>query len=115
MRSDGKIFATAGWDGRARVYTTGKNPMADAGAGSDAEVREVAVLKWHQEGCYAVGFAHIRSQIEESIGSVALTSQPNKGDGKVLTVAERRDAAARNAHWLAVGSKDGKVSLWDIF
>jgi hypothetical protein len=78
-------------------------------------MREVAVLKWHQEGCYAVGFAHVRNQKKADTGSTALVSQQKESDGKVLTVAERRDAAARNAHWLAVGSKDGKVSLWDIF
>jgi WD40 repeat protein len=115
MRSDGKVFATAGWDGRARVYTAVKSPVADAGVGSGAEMREVAVLKWHQEGCYAVGFAPVRSQEKADTGSIALVSQQNESDGKMLTVAERRDAAARNAHWLAVGSKDGKVSLWDIF
>jgi WD40 repeat protein len=115
MRSDGKIFATAGWDGRARVYTAGKNSAAGADAGNGADIREVAVLKWHQEGCYAVGFAHIRNQEQASTESTALISQPSEGDGRMLTAAERRDAAARNAHWLAVGSKDGKVSLWDIF
>ncbi|KIW36180.1 ASTRA-associated protein 1 [Exophiala oligosperma] len=39
-RSDGKIFATAGWDARVRVYST-------------RTMRELAVLQWHQQGCYA--------------------------------------------------------------
>ncbi|GME27423.1 wd40 repeat-like protein [Neofusicoccum parvum] len=46
VRSDGRILATAGWDGRVRVY-------------SARSVREVAVLAWHKEGCYAVAFADV--------------------------------------------------------
>ncbi|RAK79955.1 WD40 repeat domain-containing protein, partial [Aspergillus fijiensis CBS 313.89] len=41
VRSDGRILATAGWDSRVRVY-------------SCKTLKEVAVLKWHREGCYAV-------------------------------------------------------------
>ena len=32
-----------------------------------------------------------------------------------LSVAERRIKQAINTHWIAVGGKDGKVSLWDIY
>ena len=46
VRSDGKIFATAGWDARIRVYST-------------KTMRELAVLKWHKQGCYAVAFAQV--------------------------------------------------------
>lgn len=34
---------------------------------------------------------------------------------KLQTVTERREAKVRSTHWLAAGSKDGKVSLWDIY
>jgi hypothetical protein len=115
MRSDRKIFATAGWDGRARVYAVGKATSDGAVAGEVGKMREVAVLKWHQDGCYAVGFAHVKGDEAASSNITALNSQGQVDDGMILSVAERRDAAARNAHWLAVGSKDGKVSLWDIF
>ena len=86
VRSDGRIIATAGWDGRGRVY-------------SARTLEEVAVLAWHKEGCYATAFAHVR---EESNASTT-------------TVAQRRANKARTTHYLALGSKDGKVSLWDIF
>jgi WD40 repeat protein len=115
MRSDGKIFATAGWDGRARVYVAGESASDGALAGEVGKVREVAVLRWHQEGCYAVGFAHVKSEEDSTNKSTSLESRGQVDDGVILSVAERRDAAARNAHWLALGSKDGKVSLWDIF
>jgi len=98
IRNDGKIFATAGWDGRIRVY--GVKGM-----------KELAVLKWHGEGVYSVDFAEIISE-KETEG----------GDGKELvkslrslTVKEERNWKAKMGHWLVGGSKDGKVSLWDIY
>jgi WD40 repeat protein len=98
VRSDGKIFATAGWDGRVRVYSV-------------KTMKELAVLKWHGEGCYAVSFAEVvdeggDSKQEVSAGELAK---------RALTVAQRREEKARTTHWLAAGSKDGKVSLWEIY
>ncbi|KAL8930931.1 MAG: hypothetical protein Q9208_000032 [Pyrenodesmia sp. 3 TL-2023] len=113
VRSDGKIFATAGWDGRVRVY-------------SAKTMKEVAVLKWHKVGCYATAFAEIVDS--ESIDTVV--DGPRKEEGEeegefnttvakpstaMSIVQQRRDARAQSTHWLAVGSKDGKVSLWDIY
>ncbi|QIW99373.1 hypothetical protein AMS68_004891 [Peltaster fructicola] len=49
VRSDEKILATAGWDGRVRVYST-------------RTMKELAVLKWHKEGCYAVAFAELDAE-----------------------------------------------------
>jgi WD40 repeat protein len=88
VRNDQKIFATAGWDGRMRVYSV-------------KGMKELAVLKWHGEGCYAVAFADV--------------DDANAVQGRSLTVAELRVEKARTTHWLAAGSKDGKVSLWEIY
>lgn len=100
VRDDGKIFATAGWDARVRVY--------DAKA-----MKELAVLKWHKEGCYATSFADVEigpAQAEASSANGALVERTGK-----LTVREERLRRTKMAHWLAVGAKDGKVSLWDIY
>jgi len=101
VRADGKIFATAGWDGRVRVYAA-------------KGMKELAVLKWHKEGCYAAAFAGVldggatdAGQLEDSTG---VTSK-----GKALTVSQQRVARSKATHWLAAGSKDGRVSLWDIY
>ena len=99
VRPDQKIFATAGWDGRARVYST-KNS------------KELAVLKWHKEGCYALAFAGFNVPIE--------TPENNQNEEqaiveKRLTVSDQRTQKAQSTHWLALGSKDGKVSLWDVY
>ncbi|KAF3190480.1 ASTRA complex subunit [Orbilia oligospora] len=92
LRSDGRLFATAGWDSRIRVYTA-------------RNMKEVAVLKWHREGCYAVTFAKI---FNESNGAVQVNDT-------ILTVSQQRENRNRQAHMLAAGSKDGRVSLWEIF
>lgn len=110
IRSDGRLFATAGWDSKTRVYST-------------KSMREVAVLKWHAVGCFSVAFADIT--LDESSHDVDTNTKSTDDDPAStttvvprllkMTVKERRVKRATDAHWLATGSKDGKVSLWDVF
>ncbi|KAJ6443171.1 WD40 repeat-like domain-containingprotein [Purpureocillium lavendulum] len=117
VRSDGKIFATAGWDATVRVY-------------SCKTLRELAVLQWHKVGAYAVAFA--------DVGQVPAETPPPSGDasrghstpgktdavvasgngsrnssrgGALVGVKERRIRQAREVHWIAAGAKDGKSGL----
>jgi WD40 repeat protein len=110
LRSDGTIFATAGWDSRIRVYAAGS-------------MRELAVLKWHKDGCYAVAFA----ELDKGEAKSSETPNPSSTIGAneiaqiqqepplARIVEHRRNERTRFTHWLAAGSKDGKVSLWDIY
>lgn len=108
MRSDGKIFATAGWDARVRVY-------------SAKSMKELAVLKWHKTGCYATAFAQIdvstTSHVKGEFDDETLDNEMR--ETRVVkqgpSVQQKRDEKAQTAHWLAAGSKDGKISLWDIY
>ncbi|KAL8872765.1 MAG: hypothetical protein Q9174_001656 [Haloplaca sp. 1 TL-2023] len=111
VRSDGNIFATAGWDARIRVYSV-------------KTMKELAVLKWHKVGCYATAFARVANPTSIKPETVAIKKEAvEESDDKTLahqdtpvrTVQQRRDAKAQSTHWLAAGSKDGKVSLWDIY
>ncbi|KAB5540224.1 WD40-repeat-containing domain protein [Coniochaeta sp. 2T2.1] len=115
IRSDARIFATAGWDSKIRVYSV-------------KTMKEVAVLKWHQVGCYTVAFSTLEPTSDSDNRHSADTKSPNdQEDGPAststtlvpklvdMTVREKRIRAAKAAHWLAAGSKDGKVSLWDVF
>jgi WD40 repeat protein len=121
VRNDGKVLATAGWDGRVRVYSV-------------KTMGELACLKWHREGVYAVSFADVVGQggaegsgIRDETGRAESAKERNsgsrgqevakraEGDEMVLSVGERRTQDTRNKHWLAAGSKDGKVSLWEIY
>jgi ASTRA-associated protein 1 len=101
IRSDGKIFATAGWDSRVRVYST-------------KTMKELAVLRWHKDGCYSTAFADLSNDDD--------TAMPTSKDGSqaVTTSAldiikQQRSTKAQRTHWLAAGGKDGKISLWDIY
>ena len=101
-------------------------------------MKEVAVLKWGSGvGSYATAFAEVGARcgkvVEEwdkealveastststSASSSTSTSvaPPQVNQSGVLTsVQHRRDEKARSTHWLALGAKDGKVSLWDIY
>ncbi|KAJ5690403.1 hypothetical protein N7462_004795 [Penicillium macrosclerotiorum] len=112
IRSDGKIFATAGWDSRVRVY-------------SSKTMKELAVLKWHKEGCYAVAFGQVlpgtrsepsstQSEKSESWRSTPGTDR-HSAEKSLAAVHLQRNKKIQQTHWLAAGSKDGKVSLWDIY
>ncbi|KAF9773865.1 hypothetical protein IL306_008235 [Fusarium sp. DS 682] len=111
IRSDGRIFATAGWDSKVRVYST-------------KTMKELAVLKWHQVGCYAVAFADVK--ISDQAKQETSMSKGPQATGNAstrigsltrtgLSVKEQRIATARETHWIAAGAKDGKISLWDIY
>ena len=97
VRSDEKILATAGWDSRIRVY-------------SAKTLRELAVLKWHKQGCYALSFADLTEP-----SAMTDADDSNVKDSQIQTVEQRRHAKIEATHWLAAGSKDGKISLWDIY
>ncbi|WAO90618.1 Hypothetical protein NCS54_00805200 [Fusarium falciforme] len=114
IRSDGKIFATAGWDSKVRVY-------------SAKTMKELAVLKWHQVGCYAVAFADVTIPEEAKDKKGQEAGEPGSQNQSIvsrragslirtgLSVKDQRIATARKTHWIAAGAKDGKISLWDIY
>lgn len=99
IRSDESVFATAGWDSRVRIYSVKSK-------------REVAVLTFHKESCYAVAFGDIQTDGTEQEPEIHKSSLSTTG---VTLSSGRREKASRATHWLAAGSKDGKVSLWDVF
>ena len=184
FRDDGLLFATAGWDGRGRVYRAGSldseagvkakrdndqaksvdgmlNNKGEEKENSSGKVKgkamkELAVLKWHRDGCYSMAFAHtIKSDLNgnqpagspvdkpsawiQKRNNTAESTKPESGipqrkeeqpvteiikapDANLalrgvggLTLSQRREEKAKTMRWLAMGSKDGRVSLWDIF
>jgi hypothetical protein len=116
IRSDEKVFATAGWDSRIRVY-------------SGKTMKELAVLKWHKDGCYSVAFGDTESTSSVVSPSPESAKQEPRDadqgaagqttvDGRnysLATVQQQRNQKVQQTHWLAAGSKDGKISLWDIY
>ena len=82
------------------------------------------MLKWHKVGCYATAFARVGEESELAGGgddddAKAVCEQRSNNSCScssiVSAVQQRRDRKAQSTHWLAVGAKDGKVSLWDIY
>jgi WD40 repeat protein len=102
IRNDGKVFATAGWDTKVRVYAT-------------KGLKELAVLKWHKEGCYSLAFADVQEGSAEAENAEDEKASPLVKGSNEMTVKQERLWKAKTTHWLAVGSKDAKVSLWDIY
>ncbi|KAL9109544.1 MAG: hypothetical protein Q9227_005880 [Pyrenula ochraceoflavens] len=100
IRSDGKIFATAGWDKKARVYST-------------KTMKELAVLKWHKEGCYTIVLADVLGQ--QIVGDMEIEGQRATAALSLEKIRKARLKKAQEMHWLAAGGKDGKISLWDIY
>ncbi|KAF3907752.1 hypothetical protein AA313_de0209487 [Arthrobotrys entomopaga] len=97
LRSDGKILATAGWDSRVRIYSV-------------KSMKELAVLKWHKEGCYTIAFAEVSDRADEPTGY-----QITQLNDDILTVEKQREEKTCRSHILAAGSKDGRISLWEVF
>lgn len=102
IRNDGKVFATAGWDSRVRVY-------------SGKTMKELAVLKWHKDGCYAVAFGEVNPLLTEQSNSQESPTQDEPLQRSIATVHQQRSQKIQQTHWLVAGSKDGKISLWDIY
>lgn len=100
IRNDGKVFATAGWDSRVRVY-------------SGKTMKELAVLKWHKDGCYAVAFGEVNRLVSGHSNSPESTEEELQRS--IATVHQQRSQKIQQTHWLVAGSKDGKISLWDIY
>lgn len=106
LRSDGRIFATAGWDSNVRVY-------------SSKTLKEMAVLQWHKVGAYAVAFANVQAETTETTESTSKATPDStliaSTSTAMTTVKVRRIQKAKDTHWIATGSKDGKIALWDIY
>ncbi|KAJ4366034.1 Astra associated protein 1 Asa1 [Ascochyta clinopodiicola] len=107
VRSDGRLLATGGWDARVRIY-------------SSKTLKEVAVLKWHKEGIYAVAFGEvldtkdIRNSADDN-GDGKESGEVSKKETGLSQLQRQREEKMQVRHWVAAGAKDGKVSLWEVF
>lgn len=96
---------------------------------STKTLTELAVLKWHRVGVYAVDFADISVRAapkdmfmrREGEEMDAITTK-GAGVGDVDRVEDfmkrlewQREGKVREKHWIVAGGKDGKVSLWEIY
>lgn len=109
VRSDCRLLATGGWDSRVRIYSV-------------KTLKEVAVLKWHKEGVYAVAFGEIleAEDLRHGAGAGAgkdkeMIEDAAKTETGLSKLQRQREEKMQVKHWVAAGAKDGKVSLWEVF
>ncbi|CAI6273589.1 unnamed protein product [Periconia digitata] len=109
VRSDGRLLVTGGWDKRVRIYST-------------KTLKEVAVLKWHAEGVYAVDFGEIMNMEDVAAGNAKDEQEHAEGGDEVAKretglgrLQRQREERMQVKHWVVSGAKDGKVSLWEVF
>lgn len=120
VRSDGRLLVTGGWDSRVRIYST-------------KTLKEVAILKWHNDGVYATSFSELldekslalsaglgvndTSVIKDSIApnhEISTASRDDRSTG-LTRLQMQRERQIQTKHWVVAGAKDGKVSLWEVF
>ncbi|KZV88287.1 WD40 repeat-like protein [Exidia glandulosa HHB12029] len=90
IRSDGRVCAVAGWDGKIRLYST-------------KSFKSLGSLTYHREGCFCVSFSHPVD------GGSAASEDPGE------PLAMTGDELIQRSTWLAAGSKDSRVSIWQLF
>ncbi|BGP34618.1 Astra associated protein 1 Asa1 [Rhodotorula toruloides] len=89
VRSDGKLLATAGWDGDLRLY-------------SAKSLQPLAVLSHHRSSLQALDFAPLEP--DEASSSI---------DSNDDSDSEAEGGVAKA--WVATGGQEAKVSLWEAY
>ena len=101
VRPDARILATAGWDGRVRIYSV-RRP------------RPVATLKYHTGAVNCVAFAAVDddngpSGVGEDEDALGMDLVPPTGD------ETEGGRGGRGRRLLASAGADSAIALWDLF
>ena len=96
---------------------------------STKTLTELAVLKWHRVGVYAVGFADISvraapkdmfmhregEEMDAIMTKGAGVEDVDRVEDFMKRLERQREGKVLEKHWIVAGGKDGKVSLWEIY
>ncbi|BGP50896.1 Astra associated protein 1 Asa1 [Rhodotorula kratochvilovae] len=93
VRADGKVVATAGWDGEARIHHA-------------KTLAPLAVLSHHRTSLQALAFAPL------SPARSALPFSSTGGDDSDEGEGARE---GRQRAWLATGGQEAKIALWEVY
>ncbi|KAI7818075.1 hypothetical protein BC939DRAFT_522758 [Gamsiella multidivaricata] len=137
IRSDNKIIGLAGWDGRIRVYSAktlkplavlkhhreslyclafaAVNSVESAAAGTDADVSSGEYDGKQPLETRDGGHAEKKEDGSDAWSDSGSDSESEEEDNSDLEDAleERRRWSRR--HWIAVGGKENRVSLWELY
>ena len=98
VRSDKKVFATGGWDGKVRVPST-------------ATFRPLANLSFFKETVQALAFGPDMREGDDSRAEEELDEDEDESASWDVQAEQRKEEAHQ---WLAAGGKDGRIALWNI-
>ena len=105
IRSDNLIFAAACWDRAFRVYRC-------------QTINTMSTYNWHREGCNAVAFGEIDNNPGHDTDPPPYETNPAFPTHRPNTLGamlQQRAEKVQKTHWLAVGSKGGQISLWEMY
>jgi WD40 repeat protein len=131
FRSDGRVLATAGWDGAIRLYSTGRRHSekvlsviaegkerarnTDGIIDPQRKMRPLGTLEYFKESCFALAFAN--EVLDKEDAERLLWSQTVGGihsDGKEEDETQPFSRVNARSRWLAVGGKNGRVAIWEL-
>ncbi|GAA5958552.1 hypothetical protein JCM8115_002503 [Rhodotorula mucilaginosa] len=107
VRGDGKLLATAGWNGELRLY-------------SAKTLAPLAVLSLHRLSLQAIAFAPVPpSRIHPTTAAAAHGVSSDPGTGSDTDDDEDGGGGASTSNrrrlWLATGGQETKISLWEPY
>lgn len=124
LRSDARICAVAGWDGKYEVrfapyFTLDTDqmlwPRVSVRLYSTKSFKPLGTLKYHGQSVYAVAFAHgshtLGQPPQPSIGSGDVAETGPETDDQEDDWWEQTDSE-RRCRWLVTAGKEGRVAFW---
>ncbi|KAF5327014.1 hypothetical protein D9619_004885 [Psilocybe cf. subviscida] len=98
LRSDGKVCAVGGWDGKTQLYST-------------KSFKALGILRYHKSAIHALEFAHgIAGGGQEADDHTGHSTDVEFDDEDELSSEEK----LARSRWLLSGSKDNRVAIWSL-
>ncbi|KAH8118214.1 WD40 repeat-like protein [Phellopilus nigrolimitatus] len=95
LRSDGRICAVGGWDGKIRLFST-------------KSFKSLGTLSYHAKSCQALAFAH--SSTRSACSNATVDGDGSEDEDDELTNEEKEG----RSRWLAAGAQDTRLTVWEL-
>ncbi|KAF9322175.1 ASTRA complex subunit [Podila horticola] len=103
FRNDSRILALAGWDGKIRVF-------------SAKTLKPLAVLQYHREGLYCLGFANVELKLKDRIENDVKTTMDDQNEDISVPSSSQtsQDTDTRNPPLSMVTDDDSNIQDSDV-